>query len=326
MSNGMNTLEVRLSVALVTRNRPDSLRRTLSSLRDQDVQPWEVVVSDDSDDAQAAATEAVVCDFGCRYIRGPRRGLYANRNHVALACRGTHIRTMDDDHEFPPGHIEACVAAAESDPASIWVIGEYPVMEEGVARDYETIRPLIIVGEYGPDNVPDVPTQCPGQLNAWGISEAPADPQQCWAISDGASVYPRDIFERNIRYMDQYPFGASYLEFGSRLYWLGYRMRHMASTYVVHHYHPLTRSYLSLDVDLSSRTFSMLCHSFIYQPSWKNKATTVMGLIKTMVKHRGSVAKPLRDGIREYRRQQRDIHANKSSRTFDMAPSVQGEA
>src|SRR3954471_12844764 len=97
-----------ISVALVTRNRPDSLERTLRSLRAQETQPLEVVISDDSDPDQSAESSPVAEEHGCRYEPGPRRGLYANRNAVARLCRGTHIRTMDDDHEFPPGHWAAC--------------------------------------------------------------------------------------------------------------------------------------------------------------------------------------------------------------------------
>src|SRR4051794_13593699 len=94
----------RISVALVTRNRPESLERTLTSLRAQDRQPFEVLVSDDSDDAKATLTRKVAARYGCRYERGPRRGLYANRNAAHALCRGSHIRTMDDDHEFPEHH------------------------------------------------------------------------------------------------------------------------------------------------------------------------------------------------------------------------------
>ena len=39
---------IKLSVALVTRNRPDWLRRCLGSWRTQSVQPYEIVISDDS--------------------------------------------------------------------------------------------------------------------------------------------------------------------------------------------------------------------------------------------------------------------------------------
>lgn len=95
------TQDIRISVALVTRNRPESLRRCLTSLRAQDVQPWEVVISDDSDDHESAL--ALAKEFGVRHVLGPKRGLYGNRNSSALACEGTHIRTMDDDHTFPPG-------------------------------------------------------------------------------------------------------------------------------------------------------------------------------------------------------------------------------
>src|SRR5829696_6359592 len=97
-----------VSIALVTRNRPDSLERTLQSLRAQSTQPHEVVVSDDSDERHAVETRRVVEAHEATYLTGPRRGLYANRNAVASACSGTHVRTMDDDHEFPEGHFTAC--------------------------------------------------------------------------------------------------------------------------------------------------------------------------------------------------------------------------
>ena len=114
---------IRLSIALVTRNRTASLCRCLASLRVQDAQPWEIVISDDSDAAPAEVNRAIAGEFEARYIPGPRRGLYANRNTAALACEGTHIRTMDDDHTFSPGHFEQCLAAVQSDPHSVWTTG-----------------------------------------------------------------------------------------------------------------------------------------------------------------------------------------------------------
>ena len=99
------TPQVSVSVALVTRNRPRSLERCLESWRRQTVAPDEIVVSDDSDVETAAETEQIALRYGCRYIRGPRRGLYANRNHVSLACRGTHIVSADDDHTHPADYL-----------------------------------------------------------------------------------------------------------------------------------------------------------------------------------------------------------------------------
>src|SRR3954454_3566516 len=105
MINPSNS-NIKLSVALVTRNRPDSLRRTLESLKQQSLQPYEVIISDDSDnETLIAVNNELAQKYSCRYIKGPGKGLYANRNFVARHCSGTHIRTMDDDHEFPENHL-----------------------------------------------------------------------------------------------------------------------------------------------------------------------------------------------------------------------------
>src|SRR6266436_1047865 len=98
--------EISLSVALVTRNRPASLERTLRSLQPQRAPLLEIIISDDSTSEHAIEVKQLAQNYNCQYLRGPQRGLYANRNHVARACRGTHIRTMDDDHEFPADHFE----------------------------------------------------------------------------------------------------------------------------------------------------------------------------------------------------------------------------
>src|SRR4051812_34264064 len=98
--------DILLSIALVTRNRPKSLERTLQSLRIQKIWPHEVVISDDSDiEAAIKQNKRLALLYACKYIKGPGRGLYANRNFAAKHCSGTHIRTMDDDHEFPENHL-----------------------------------------------------------------------------------------------------------------------------------------------------------------------------------------------------------------------------
>ena len=249
-SDAVITAIPRISVALVTRNRPDSLLRTLKSLRSQSEQPFEVLVSDDSDDEQGREVAELAQRFSCRYLRGPRRGLYANRNFVAAACMGTHVRTMDDDHEFPERHFEQCQRAVERDPNSVWIIGEFLPGQETPGR----------------------PPHCPGQLNPRGSSSTPENPDDCWAISGScAGIYPRAIFERGIWMAEDFKFGAAYLEFGCRLKWLGYRMRFLDSTYVVHHYDPANRSVMNPAIDIGSSIFAMLSMSRIYQPSFSNE-------------------------------------------------------
>ena len=268
----------RISVALVTRNRPDSLARTLASLRGQAVQPCEVIVSDDSDEMHVDATRACVDAHAATYIRGPRRGLYANRNHVAAACRGTHVRSMDDDHEFPAGHFEACAAAVDIDPAAVWIISEF--------KPWETAG---------------LPVRTPGQLNARGFSTAPADDQDCWALSDGASIYPRHVFTAGHRFDDHFKFGAAYLEFGSRLRWMGYRLRLVRDTWVLHHMDRLNRSFMDEETDRSASAFAMFCHAFVYQPTLKNRMLCLLQATREAATLRPAAARSLVRGWRAYR-------------------------
>lgn len=257
----MKAQHVQMSVGLVTRNRPESLERTLKSLRAQSVQPFEVIVSDDSDEPQVAEVKGIAERFGCSYIPGPRRGLYANRNAIVEAVSGTHIRTMDDDHEFPEGHIAACLEALSADPDSIWIIGE-----------------------FNPAEIRAPPPECPPQLHPRGFSVPPADPDDCWGIADGASIYPRRIFDSGIRFADFVPFGALYLEFGSRLDWLGYRIRFLPTTYVIHHFDAAARSFDDARIDLTTRFFAMLCHSVIYRPSMRNRFLTSAEIVRQLLR------------------------------------------
>jgi glycosyltransferase involved in cell wall biosynthesis len=268
-----------MSVALVTRNRPDSLQRVLTSLRAQSCQPWEVVVSDDSNADDAAHSAHIAGDFNCRYIQGPRRGLYANRNRAALACGGTHVRTMDDDHEFPPEHMAECMAALAGDHRSIWIIGE-----------------------RGPGAGTQSPTYPPGQLHPRGFSYLPPNGEACWAIADGATIYPRALFDNGVRYAEDFKFGFAYLEFGSLLHWLGYTIKYLRSTYIIHHMDLQRRSFMDARTDMASRYFAMMCHSLIYQPTAMNMIHCSLGISLDVYKTRADNLASILPAVRAFRR------------------------
>jgi glycosyltransferase involved in cell wall biosynthesis len=269
-----------ISVALVTRNRPESLQRTLASLRQQKHQPAEVLVSDDSDDQRADATRSVAEAFGCRYTKGPGRGLYANRNAAALGCSGSHIRSMDDDHEFPPGHWEVCEEAVHRDANSVWIIGEVTLSSPGGRTD-----------------------ECPGELHPRGFSVPPRDRDNTWAIADGASIYPAAVFSRGVLFSEAFRIGASYLEFGSRLHKLGYRIRYLSGTYILHR-DTVNKSFYNREEDMAARVFATLSHSFSYQPTAANMALTVAQIVRELASGRGRGLTAVRRGYRAYRIQQ----------------------
>lgn len=257
----LETQPIRISIALVTRNRPESLRRTLKSLRRQTTQPWEIVLSDDSDDAFKAEVKAIAESFDCRYVEGPRRGLYANRNHSALACAGTHVRTMDDDHEFPAGHLSAVSDAVSSSPDSIWVIPEKTKVDNFHAL------------------------QLPSQLGPSGYGYPPSDPGDCWSIADGCTVYPADIFHSGILMMEKWPFGQAYLEFGARLRFMhGRRCRLVNGTHVIHHFEPGLRQTHHRRIEGASAVYAALAFSWRYHPRLSNQLATLLRLALFLLK------------------------------------------
>lgn len=280
--------KTQLSIALVTRNRPESLERALRSLWAQEVQPHEVVVSDDSDDEHARQVEQIVSTYGYYYSRGPRRGLYANRNHAALTCTGTHIHTMDDDHELPPHHVQVCLNAVRCDTEAVYVIGEhYP--GEGDHR---------------------LPPLHPGQLHPKGYATTPQNAVQCWAIADGSTIFPQVVFAQGIRYAEFFKFGSAFYEFGSRLHWLGYRIKFVRETYVIHHSQEFQQSgqtvwSTSKEMAQASRYFAMLCHSFIYQPTWVNKSQTLAQIVQELLKTFLRSAPALLHALTAYKQQRR---------------------
>lgn len=80
----------RASVCICTRNRVESLKTALASARASTVPAWQVIVSDDS-------TGAVTADLirssypEVRYLKGPQRGLAANRDCAVSAKRAVAL-------------------------------------------------------------------------------------------------------------------------------------------------------------------------------------------------------------------------------------------
>ena len=157
---------------------------------------------------------AVALSYGCRYTRGPGRGLYANRNHASLACRGDHIVSADDDHTHPSDYVAVIKELIAADPARVWIFSE-----------------------RWPGDA-DSPLVCPPELHRSGFGSAPADPSRCAAIADGASVYPRRIFDSGLRYDETYAFGGLWYLWGKLLADRGWRITFSDRTFVWHHFWP----------------------------------------------------------------------------------------
>jgi glycosyltransferase involved in cell wall biosynthesis len=103
----MSSEQCHLTVAICTRDRPDWLRRCLTSLCQADGPISEIVVSDDGTNPR---TDEVVEELKAklptlRLIRGPRLGLAANRNACVDAATGDYMLFLDDDARLGQGFL-----------------------------------------------------------------------------------------------------------------------------------------------------------------------------------------------------------------------------
>lgn len=96
----------RATVAVVTCNRREELRRALASARAQSVACELVVVDDGSEDGTA---EIVAAEFPeARLLRAERReGALVGRNRAVAAARAPVVFFLDDDAEFASEHVVA---------------------------------------------------------------------------------------------------------------------------------------------------------------------------------------------------------------------------
>lgn len=257
----INYSEIKLSVALVTRNRPESLERCLKSWRSQTVSPFEIVVSDDSDEAHAPKIEQLAKQYNCIYTKGPRRGLYANRNHASLTCKGTHILSGDDDHTHPVDYVEKILEVVETDPKRVWIFTEKK------------------------HNQPDTPLICPTELHPSGGGCIPKDPSNCAAIADGSSVYPRQIFDQGLRYDETYTFGPMWYLWGKHLVKQGWIISFSDATFIWHYDESEQRfqDRNLVNTLLESTTYTQFVNSLWLEPSFSKLLLSIIYLIKRML-------------------------------------------
>lgn len=116
-----------LALLICTMDRPDVLKRCLESIVAGQALPLEIIVSDDSPDGQD--TEAICSAFpNVRYIKGPGRGLCANRNAIIRQSRADFLSLLDDD----------AVVSSDFIKNALGMIGNVPEKTLITGRIYET--------------------------------------------------------------------------------------------------------------------------------------------------------------------------------------------
>jgi GT2 family glycosyltransferase len=199
----MNDFQPRLTVGITTRNRSESLRTCVDSLRHvQHLQP-EILVFDDASEIPAA--ETLKSHRHVRIIRDNRGpGNIVGRNVLMKAARADTVLLLDDDAALLSGEsIERAIGIIQSDP------------EVGA----------IAFAQANTDGTPWPEAMQPGRGNT---------PRYVAAFIGFAHLLNRAVFLALGGYRESFVFYGEEKEFCLRLLDRGYRVVYLPDALVVH--------------------------------------------------------------------------------------------
>ncbi|MEO7715358.1 MAG: glycosyltransferase [Capsulimonas sp.] len=190
-----------VAVCICTRNRPEDLRKALASAAASRLAPHQIIVSDDSDEEQAAATKSVCAEFSdVTYVRGPKRGLAANRNCCLdnLLPEIEAVSFIDDDAAFTPEFLSvASETLAATGPK--WII---------TGRERKNGEEV-----------------SPGNVSFWGHQRLLArNADDCHAIVINATLFPISLFEE-VRFDEALRYGYEEADIAGQAESCGYRIQ-----------------------------------------------------------------------------------------------------
>lgn len=107
-------------MVIPTYQRPELLRRAVESVRAQNFERWELIVSDDETTPGASrefANHVAAVDPRVRVTANPGpHGQAANINHAMSLARGEWIKPLHDDDELDPGCLGSLIDAVRRSP------------------------------------------------------------------------------------------------------------------------------------------------------------------------------------------------------------------
>src|SRR5690242_15107234 len=124
----------RISILMLTYNRPDFIRRAISSVCEQTFQSWELIIVQDGSNAETARLlgDWIAKDERIRYFPRGVVGSIAEASNAGLAmARGEYIAILDDDDAWrSPDKLAMQVDFLDRHPDYVGCGGGYVVINQ----------------------------------------------------------------------------------------------------------------------------------------------------------------------------------------------------
>ena len=124
-----------ISVAIPTFRRPDTIRRAVDSVLNQDFPDWELVISDD--EGPGGVTWSILSEYAnidsrVQVVQNHRgRGQVENTNNAMLACTGKWVKLLHDDDWLAQGALRTFAREASAHPSAAFLTCASNMVEEG---------------------------------------------------------------------------------------------------------------------------------------------------------------------------------------------------
>jgi glycosyltransferase involved in cell wall biosynthesis len=140
----------RISVIILTHNRPRLVRRAVRSILDQDFDGYEVILVDNgsTDGTNQVCRDIASGNDAVRFIRREDSGIGAGRNVGLDAARGEYITFVDDDDYAYPGMLSFLYKLAETHGADISFCGsDRETADAGTEHQFSFDKLLVLTPE-----------------------------------------------------------------------------------------------------------------------------------------------------------------------------------
>ncbi|MEI8134995.1 MAG: glycosyltransferase family A protein [bacterium] len=137
------------SIILPTYNRAHLIGRAIDSVRNQEYENWELLVSDDgsSDNTKKIVDSFTERDERITYINQSNQGPAVARNHGAEFAKGSFLSFLDSDDEYLPDHLSVREQLISQIPAVELIHGNVEVIGSNMVADMHDPSKLIPIDE-----------------------------------------------------------------------------------------------------------------------------------------------------------------------------------
>ncbi len=209
-----------VSTVVLTRDRPDSLRRCLGSLRANGYRPLEIVVIDNGSEDERSANREWLARWGddpaVKHVECAPDGFAALRQRSYDHASGEFVVSIDDDCEAAEDMLEAVVRRFESDPRVGMIGGQ-----------------IENIGFEGADRF-----KGRGRLGVNGRYEAVEDPRRAEVFGSANQSVRRRAFDQVGGYDPYFSDGMEEADLALSLRSAGWKIVHDPAVRVRHYHQP----------------------------------------------------------------------------------------